>query len=203
MTPVDAAWVEIARLGRVRGLRGEIYADGSQPAEWYVALPGVRIRLANGLWFGAQAGAAGQELRIAEARRYSGRLALRFEGIETAGAAEALVNGTVWLSREARPAAPAGEIWLSDLVGCEVEDARSSRVIGRVTGWQEFDSPFVTLEVTPDAGGEPLLVPYVKAICIEVDTPARRIRIEPPEGLLDLNVGSAVRPVGEGAAEAE
>ena len=79
---------------------------------------------------------------------------------------------------------------MSDLVGCRVEDARSGREIGRVTGWQEFDSPFVTLEVTPGAGGQPLLVPFVRAICVEVDPAGRRIRIDPPEGLLDLNAAA-------------
>ncbi|MGO9241284.1 MAG: ribosome maturation factor RimM [Bryobacteraceae bacterium] len=199
MTAVDddaGAWLEIARLGRVRGLRGELFAAGSQPPEWYTALAGVRIKLAGGGWFGAQPEQDAAEVRISAARLYSGRLALCFAGIDSAEAAAPLVNATVFVSRGARPPAPAGEIWLSDLVGWRVEEARSGREIGRVTGWQEFDSPFVTLEVTPGGGGDALLVPYVKAICVEVDPAARRIRIDPPEGLLDLNA----RPAKDGPA---
>jgi 16S rRNA processing protein RimM len=200
MTAVDAgSWLEIARLGRVRGLRGEIYAFGTQPPQWYTALAAVRIRLAGGAWFGAQPDAEAAEVRIAGARLYSGRLALRFAGIDSAQAAAPLVNASVFLDRAARPPAPAGEIWLSDLVGCRVEEMRTGREVGRVTGWQEFDSPFVTLEITPGAGRAPLLVPYVKAICVEVDPAARRIRIDPPEGLLELNAGAGkVAPAGNG-----
>jgi 16S rRNA processing protein RimM len=189
------SWLEIASLGRMRGLHGEIFAVGAQLPEWYTALPAVRIRLADGTWFGSSPDAAAADVKIAEARLYSGRLALRFEGIETAEAARPLVNGTVFLSRAARPPAPDGEIWLSDLVGCRVEDVRTGREVGRVTGWQDFAGPAVTLEVTPDLGGQPALVPYVRAICVEVDLAARRIRIDPPDGLLELNAA----PVSAGA----
>jgi 16S rRNA processing protein RimM len=109
------------------------------------------------------------------------------------------VSGIVYVSREVRPAAPEGELWLSDLLGCVVEDVRDGRSLGRVTGWQGYGSPFVTLEVTGDGGGEPALVPFVKAICVEVDLGRKRIRIDPPDGLLDLNA----RPNGNPPAERE
>lgn len=190
----DSEWLEIARLGRVRGLRGELFAQGGQPPEWYMALPEVRIRLADGGWFGAAADGQVPVQRIAEARLYSGRLALRFASIASATEAEPLVSGRVYVSRKARPSAPEGEVWLSELVGCVVEDARSGRCLGHVTGWQEYGSPFVTLEVTADSGGEPVLVPFVKAICVEVDLGGRKIRIDPPDGLLGLNAGPGDEP---------
>jgi 16S rRNA processing protein RimM len=195
----DSEWLEIARLGRVRGLRGELFAKGEQTPEWYAALPEVQIRLAGGDWFGAAADGQVPGRKIAEARLYSGRLAFRFAGIASATEAEPLVSGRVYVRRGVRPAAPEGEIWLSELVGCVVEDARTGRSLGHVTGWQEYGGPFVTLEVTADSGGEPALVPFVKAICVEVDPGGRKIRIDPPEGLLDLNAG----PGGDPAAERE
>ena len=195
----DSEWLEIARLGRVRGLRGELFVKGDQTPEWYAALPEVRIRLAGGGWFGAEAGGQPPGLKIAEARLYSGKLAFRFSGIASATEAEPLVSGRVYVSPELRPAAPEGEIWLSELLGCLVEDARNGQCLGRVTGWQDYGGPFVTLEVTRDAGGEPALVPFVKAICVEVDLKARKIRIDPPDGLLELNA----KPSGDPAAERE
>ncbi len=192
----DGEWLEIARLGRVRGLRGEIFAQGEQTPEWYTALPEVRIQLANGSWFGAGDEAA-QGVRIAEVRSYSGKLAFRFSGIESATAAGPLVSGRVYVSRKARPAPPDGEVWLSELVGCAVEDARDGRLLGRVTGWEEYGGPSVTLEVTGDRGGELILVPFVKSICLEIDLAGRKIRIDPPEGLLDLNAGLSGGPATE------
>jgi 16S rRNA processing protein RimM len=193
----DSEWLEIARLGRVRGLRGELFVKGDQPPEWYAALPEVRVRLSGGGWFGAGADVQAASLKIAEARSYSGRLVFRFDGIMSATEAEPLVSGIVYVSREVRPAAPEGEIWLSELLGCVVEDARDGRSLGRVTGWQDYGSPFVTLEVTGDGGGEPALVPFVKAICVEVDLIGRKIRIDPPDGLLDLNARLSGDPPAE------
>jgi 16S rRNA processing protein RimM len=193
----DSEWLEIARLGRVRGLRGELFAQGEQTPEWYKALPEVRIRLAGGAWFGAGAEIEAQALRIVEARLYSGKLALRFTGIESATEAEALVSGQVFVSRKSRPAPPEGEIWLSELLGCAVEDARDGRLLGRVTGWQDYGGPFVTLEVTAEAAGEPILIPFVKSICVDIDVAGRKIRIDPPEGLLDLNAGPGADPAAE------
>jgi 16S rRNA processing protein RimM len=195
----DSEWLEIARLGRVRGLRGELFVKGDQPPEWYAALSEVQVRLAGGGWFGIGADGQPRGLKIAEAWLYSGRLVFRFDGIASATEAEPLVSGIVYVSREVRPAAPEGELWLSDLLGCVVEDARDGRLLGRVTGWQDYGSPFVTLEVTGDGGGEPALVPFVKAICVEVDLGRKRIRIDPPDGLLDLNA----RPNGIPPAERE
>lgn len=192
----DSEWLEIARLGRVRGLRGELFAQGEQTPEWYTALSEVRIQLANGSWFGAGDEAA-QGVRIVEARSYSGKLAFRFSGIESATEAEPLVSGRVYVSRKARPAAPEGEVWLSELLGCAVEDARDGRLLGRVTGWEEYGGPFVTLEVTGDRGGELILVPFVKSICVEIDVAGKKIRIDPPEGLLDLNAGLSGGPATE------
>jgi 16S rRNA processing protein RimM len=191
----DSEWLEIARLGRTRGLRGELFAQGGQTPEWYVALPEVRIRMANGGWFGTAVDGQVPAQRIAEARLYSGRLALRFASIISATEAEPLVSGRVYVGRKVRPSAPEGEVWLSELVGCVVEDVRSGRCLGHVTGWQEYGSPFVTLEVTADSGGEPVLIPFVKAICVEVDLGGKRIRIDPPDGLIDLNAGPGNEPV--------
>jgi ribosomal 30S subunit maturation factor RimM len=39
-----------------------------------------------------------------------------------------------------------------------------------------------------DRTGEEILIPLAVEICVEINVAAGRIRIEPPEGLLDLNV---------------
>jgi ribosomal 30S subunit maturation factor RimM len=72
----------------------------------------------------------------------------------------------------------AGEYFHSDLVGCEVRDHASDRLIGRVTGWEEYGGPAL-LEV--DDGR--LLIPFVKAICVDILPEQRLIRVNLPEGL--------------------
>ena len=57
--------------------------------------------------------------------------------------------------------------------------------MGRVTGWQECGGPAL-LEVD-GVEGEELLVPFARSICVEIDPAARRIVVDLPEGLKDLN----------------
>jgi 16S rRNA processing protein RimM len=74
-----------------------------------------------------------------------------------------------------------GEYYLSDLVGCSLFD--KGKPVGKVTGWQE--APGAVL-LTVEHDSRESLVPFVKAICTEVDLPNRRINATLPEGLLDL-----------------
>ena len=70
---------------------------------------------------------------------------------------------------------------MSDLVGCQVVERRTGQPMGLVTGWLE-GGPSGLLQV-----GNDLLIPFVRSICVVVDTAARRIDVELPEGLRDLN----------------
>jgi 16S rRNA processing protein RimM len=81
--------------------------------------------------------------------------------------------------------APAeGEHYLSDLMGCEVRDRKTGDLLGTVTGWEEAGGAGL-LEIS-DREAE-LLVPFVRSICVEIDTSAKRIVVDLPEGLKDLN----------------
>ena len=67
-----------------------------------------------------------------------------------------------------------GEYYQADLIGCEVvrARARASR-LGVVTGWQEAGGAGL-LEV--GEGDGKLLIPFARAICVEIDACAKRIR---------------------------
>jgi ribosomal 30S subunit maturation factor RimM len=62
-----------------------------------------------------------------------------------------------------------------------VIDRRTGESLGRVEGWE--DSGGVGLLAVE--GG--LLVPFARSICVEIDPAVRRIVVELPEGLKDLN----------------
>jgi 16S rRNA processing protein RimM len=73
-----------------------------------------------------------------------------------------------------------GEFFQDDLIGCDVVDRRTGAPIGRVTAFDE--SGGAGNLVVGD-----LLIPFARAICVEIDPAARRIAVELPEGLKDLN----------------
>ncbi|MBI5280308.1 MAG: 16S rRNA processing protein RimM [Candidatus Solibacter usitatus] len=181
--PPLEGWVLVAVLGRTRGLKGEIYADGRDRPERYAALKRVWVRKPDGE-FANQ----GEPLAVTGARPYKGRLLFRFAGIDSVDAAESLTGCDVVVPRAERPSLPEGEYYLADLVGCGVFDRSSGRKLGTVTGWQESGGPML-LEMTAEGGRpeEAVWIPFARSICVEIDPAGRRLVLEPPEGLLELN----------------
>jgi 16S rRNA processing protein RimM len=78
---------------------------------------------------------------------------------------------------------PPGMYYRHDLVGCRVETT-GGETVGEVTA-VEGDMASSRL-VLRTASGE-VLIPVAEAICVNIDTAARRIVIDPPDGLLDVN----------------
>jgi len=108
---------------------------------------------------------------------------LKFSGIDSIDAAERFRGGELCVALEERGQLPEGEYFQSDLIGCEVIEGGSLRVLGTVGGWQQFGgSPL--LEVRVD--GRDVLIPFVPEICREVDVAGKKIVVDLPEGLLEI-----------------
>jgi 16S rRNA processing protein RimM len=166
----------LAFLRRPRGVRGELTAEnlGSDPERFVPGLKGTLLA-------SVESSEGGSPVEIEDAWFHQGVLVLKFAGVDDRTKAETLRGSYFCIREQERPPAPEGQIYLSELTGCEVLEVGTARRIGVVTGWQDI-GPHVLLEV-----GEDLLIPYVPAICREVDLPGKRIMVELPEGLEDLN----------------
>lgn len=120
-------------------------------------------------------------LRIESARPHGERLLLRFEGIETPEAVEALRGADLCALPGDEPARPVGYVFRHEAVG-----------LLAVTG---DGRPLGTVRELLDVAGRPLLVletprgsrevPFSRPLVVSVDLAARRIVLDPPEGLLD------------------
>ena len=109
---------------------------------------------------------------------------MRFKGIDSRSAAEALVGQTLLVSANDRPELEEGEFHLLDLVGLEARlDANDNAVIGSVSDLISGGNDL--LEITrPD--GRKLLIPFVEQIVPEVHQQEGWLLLTPPPGLLDL-----------------
>lgn len=116
------------------------------------------------------------------------RLVFKFAGIDSISAAEAFEDADVCIPREEREPLPDGEYYQSDLVGCTVVELRTGEPVGVVEDWQEYGGPAL-LQVKTAAGRE-VMIPFAKAICKEIDPAGKRIVVDLPEGLLDLDEGA-------------
>jgi 16S rRNA processing protein RimM len=164
--------VTIAVLGRPWGIRGELTAiPFSDRPDRFETLRRVFL-------FGN--GPAG-EFEVEEARPISGSLLFKFRGIDSISDAERWRGAEVRIPWAERMPLEPGEFYLSDLVGCEVLERATAESLGVVTGWDEGGSSGL-LKVGPD-----LLIPFVRSICVSIDPVARRIEVDLPEGLKDLN----------------
>ncbi len=160
-------WITVAVLVRPRGVRGEITAvSQSSHPERFSQLKSVRL-------FGT-----GREYTVERVWDHLGTLVFKFAGVDSMNDAELLRGFEVRIPPEERVPLEAGEYYHSDLIGCEVRDRATQRVIGRVTGWEDYGGPSL-LQVD---GGR-LLIPFVKAICVGIRPAEGVIETDLPAGL--------------------
>jgi 16S rRNA processing protein RimM len=166
---MDDDWVTVAILGRARGIRGELTAITFSKPERYESLrevflfpEGVRYEVESA-WF------------------HDNRLILKFRGVDTMSDAERLTGREVRVPRGERIHLEPGEFFEADLIGCEVVERDGGVSLGRVTALQDAGGSGV-LEVDGT-----LLVPFVRAICVAIQPEARRILVDLPAGLKELN----------------
>jgi 16S rRNA processing protein RimM len=171
-------WTAVARIVRSRGNRGEVAAEVLASSFQRLAPLRAARLFAGGRW------PEGRPVEIESVWEHRGQAVFKFRGVDTIGAAEELRGAYVSVPVSERPPLPDGEYYQSDLIGCQVVERGSGRVVGEVSGVQEYGAAPV-LEVESAAGE--ILIPLARSICVAVDVAARRIEVELPEGLKDLN----------------
>jgi 16S rRNA processing protein RimM len=168
-------WIAVAVLGRPRGNRGELTATSlSSKPERFARLKDVRV-------VGESLAPEGLSYHVDEVWEHAGALVFKFQGIDSITDAEKLRGAEVRVPRAERVELEPGEYFHSDLIGCEVRERVSGRVVGRVTDFQEYGGPPL-LEVD---GGR-VLIPFVKAICTDIRPHEKLILADLPEGLEEL-----------------
>lgn len=167
--------VVVARVARTRGLRGEVVADlYTDFPERFEGLEQVVAIAPDG---------SSRSLQIEEHWFHGNRIVFKFTGYDSIDAAKDLAGHQLAVPASERIELPADHFYEWELVDCRVE-ALDGKVIGQVrevmhTGGVEI------LVVAGDAGRE-FLIPMAHDICVQVDIEGKLIRVDPPEGLLDL-----------------
>lgn len=171
-----AELVAVARVVKVRGVKGEVAADlltdfpeRFEGLEELIAVTpeGQRRRLTiEDHWF------------------HGGRVILKFDGYDSPETSSALVGFELTVPEEDAVELEDGEFYDWQLEGCsavtvEGEEIGTVREILRTGG----DAPVLVIR---DERGKENLVPFAEAICVEVDTERRVIRVDAPDGLLEL-----------------
>ena len=115
-----------------------------------------------------------------------GQAIFHFAGIDSIEAAEPLRGLEVQVPLGERAKLGAGNYYVSELVGCEVWEAGAQAALGAVRD-VEFPGGVPLLAVETSDGE--ILVPLAAEICTRIDAKAKRIDVNLPDGLRDLNRG--------------
>ncbi|HEY8549969.1 MAG TPA: ribosome maturation factor RimM [Vicinamibacterales bacterium] len=168
-------------VARPHGLRGEVAVNLETDFAHERFRPGAELLIERQGRFDAVA--------VLGSRMHKGRPLVRFAGVADVGEAEPLAGCRLWIREDARPELPEGQYYHSALIGCRVE-TQAGEPVGEVTAIDPSTGvPLLVIEKPAGARGKrrEALVPLAESICRVIDPANRRIVIEPPEGLLDLN----------------
>ena len=125
-----------------------------------------------------------RELQVEDLWPHTGMLVLKFAGVDSISDAETLVGAELQVPRSQRAELETGWTYVSDLVGCVVLD--HGREVGRIEDVQ-FGAGEAPLLIVTGEAGKKFDVPFAEAYLEAVDVARRQVRMNLPEGMLEIN----------------
>jgi 16S rRNA processing protein RimM len=153
------ARLEVGRIGRAHGLRGEVHITpiSNRPGRF---APGAELFVGD------------QAYVVTASRPQGDRWLVKFAGVDDRNGAETLRSRVI--TADAAGEAPEGALWVHELIGSEVRD-RAGATLGRVVA-VEANPAHDLLVLDNDA-----LIPMVFVVGHEPGV----VTVDPPEGLFD------------------
>ncbi|HEY9404368.1 MAG TPA: ribosome maturation factor RimM [Pyrinomonadaceae bacterium] len=166
--------IAVARVVKVRGVRGEVAAhlltDFPERFDGLEELVSI------------DAAGARRTLAVEKSWLHGGRVILKFAGYDSSEAAQALVGRELAVPETDAVELEEGEFYDWQLVDCRVETIDNRKVGSVAEVLHTGAAPVLVVR----EGERENLIPLAESICVEIDTEAKLIRVDPPEGLLDL-----------------
>jgi 16S rRNA processing protein RimM len=167
--------IVVAHVVKTRGLRGEVVAD---------LLTDFPDRFENlKSLIGISSSDDKRSLQIEELWFHRNRLVVKFAGFDSIDQAKELVNYDLAVPADDRVKLPSDTFYEWELVGSRVVTI-DGKEIGNVK--EILRTGGVEVLVVVDETGRDRLVPIAADIVVEIDKDQKLIRIDPPEGLLEL-----------------
>lgn len=196
LEPTSPEFVTLARLLRPQGRRGELLADLlTDFPEQLDNASGVYLVAANAEAPAAAAARIAIESRWMPTGKNAGRIVLKLAGSDSINDAERLAHMKLMVPASERPALDEDTFYVSDLIGSTLFDR--DKPVGEVVDVEFATSsdgktrlaeaaPLLAVQLTgAPAESEPILIPFVRAQLLSVNTEARRIVMQIPTGLVE------------------
>jgi 16S rRNA processing protein RimM len=171
----------VARVLGPQGRRGEVLA------ELHTDFPG-RFDERRSLW-GLAADGSRRELQLEEHWFHKGGVVLKFAGVDSINDAERLKGWEVQVPGEERTKLEQGSAYVSDIVGSDVWINNGQRFLGRVSDVQfgAGEAPLLVVKLPVCAVQNEVLLPFAEEFVKKFDVAGKRIDMEVPEGLLEVD----------------
>jgi 16S rRNA processing protein RimM len=140
-------------------------------------------RFRHGAELFVQRSGAIESVHIKSVRFQRERPVITLDGIDEIDGAAAMAGAELRIPVDALAPLAEGVYYRHDLVGCDVERIGGGR-IGTVV---DVEGPLGTPRLVVKTERGQALVPLARDICPTIDIDRRRIVVNPPEGLLELN----------------
>lgn len=162
-------FLECGKIVTTHGLRGEVkvlpWCDGPE-----ALCPFATLYLDRGA----------TPMPVEKVRAAKNMALVKFAGVDTPEAAQALRGKVLYLNRE-DDTLEEGQYYLQDLIGLAVEDIDTGEVYGKLTDVSETGANNVYHIAFPD--GRVQLIPAIPEVVVRVDIDAGKMLIRPLEGL--------------------
>jgi 16S rRNA processing protein RimM len=166
--------INVARIIRSQGKRGNLRL------RFHYISPADCIELKS-VFIGREG--ALREYKVESLVRRGKDYDLKLEGVDSLSQADNLAGLNVHLPEGSLRERGKDEFYLFQLIGCWVS-GRDGRRIGRVRDILSIGAGELLLV---ESAGKEIFIPFHRSICTEVDVKAKEIRLDPPDGLLDVN----------------
>lgn len=170
-------FITLARVVKTQGRHGEVAAEiHSDVPERFTA--GMKLRALD------RSAESRREVEIESLWPHKGLLILKFRGVDSMSDAEALIGSELQVPSNERAALEQGWNYVSDLVGCGLFD--HGQQIGLIEEVQ-FGAGEAPLLIVAGNAGQKFDVPFAEAYLERVDVTQRQVRMNLPEGMLEIN----------------
>lgn len=180
MASEEGAYITLARVAKTQGRHGEVAADlfTDFPERFAERRKLVAWQERGGI----------RELELQEYWPHKGRVVLKFAGIDSIDEAEALIGAEIRIPASERTQLEEGAVYISDLTGCRVFAKSGERDAGEIGEVADVDfsageAPLLVVR----QGKKEHLVPFVERFVVKLDLASKRMEMQLPEGLLELD----------------
>lgn len=169
-------YFEIGKIGKTKGFSGELFIKITNEEVWgeLEEIKGFHIPIENHVIFYPI---------ISIKTANSGKVSVVFNNIDSIEKAQQLKNKTVYILTEEVPALDEDDFFNHELIGCTVEDVNKG-MIGTIEHVDTSSAQDLIFAYQDDVE---FIIPLIDEFIIEFNKDKRILKLEVPDGLLDVN----------------